>query len=99
MPFETPRNQEEENRLMAEMSAIVSRAYGNEAIRKEAYRLLMAHLANIETKYPDHRNYRMYHEALGSTAEEGDCSEFDFPGEDSIVLFINEQIKPLVEKV
>ena len=39
-------------------------------------------------KYPDARDYKVYHILIGSTVE-SKYKDTDFPGEDSIVKFIN----------
>lgn len=44
----------------------------------------------LQKKYPDFRNYRLYHLLILSSVGEGDCDKFDFPGDDSVEKFIDE---------
>jgi len=44
---------------------------------------------DLEKKYPDARNYRIFHEFIGSSENIPTQIREDFPGEDSIELFID----------
>jgi hypothetical protein len=46
----------------------------------------------IKDKYPDYRNYELYHLLVGSTPSIP-CEKFDFPGDDSIERFIRSFLK------
>lgn len=45
----------------------------------------------LESRYPDFLDYRLYHLLIGSTPSKK-CSKFDFPGEDSIEKFIQSAV-------
>lgn len=44
----------------------------------------------LREKYPDYENYEMYH--FGASTPR-DCVKFDFPGEDSVVKFIEDKYR------
>jgi len=53
----------------------------------------------LVSHYPNYSKIYMYHVLGSSTPQEGQVFDaFDFPGEDSVVKFINEEIAPLSEK-
>ena len=45
---------------------------------------------DLQNKYPDYRDYRMYHVLAGSNDPDGEKSvpKSDFPGQDSVADFI-----------
>lgn len=46
----------------------------------------------LQAKYPDYFNYRLYHAFIGGTSPEV-CTNFDFPGEDSVELFVQKLVE------
>lgn len=42
----------------------------------------------LQKKYPDCRDYRLFHLLIGSTPFDKGCYKFDFDGEDSVEKFI-----------
>ena len=57
---------------------------------RESYKLLLNFVKKLQDKYPDYQNYKIYHCLFGSSLpEKGNFKEEDFPGEDSIVNFLN----------
>ncbi len=50
----------------------------------------------LQSKYPDYRDYRLYHLLISSTV--GECPKYDFPGEDSVALFLETQQQTLPPK-
>ncbi|MEK7500569.1 MAG: hypothetical protein AAB642_00380 [Patescibacteria group bacterium] len=75
-----------------------------EKIRSELYRrnalgfheVMVDKAEELQSKYPDYREYRLYHLLISSTV--GECPKYDFPGEDSIELFLETQQKTLPPK-
>ena len=49
----------------------------------------------LRDKYPDYEDYKLYHLLIGSTVY--DRSKFDFPGEDSIIKFLEDKISDLTK--
>jgi hypothetical protein len=45
--------------------------------------------AKLKEKYPDYMDYRMWYVLVGGTPDYQGEEKFDFPGEDSVVEFIN----------
>lgn len=62
------------------------------------YQDVIANFAgHLEKNYPDHQQYLMYHILLGSSPRETPPN-FDFPGEDSVELFIDNLFEKAVKK-
>ena len=75
-----------------------------EEIRNELYKrngfgfheAMVDKAEELQSKYPDYRDYRLYHLLISSTV--GECSKYDFPGEDSVELFLETQQQTLSPK-
>ncbi|GEM_PF-1747963 len=56
----------------------------------DSYMSLLRFAEELKKKYPDYLNYRIYHFLIGSTPSNArKLIEEDFPGEDSVVNFMN----------
>ena len=77
---------EKETKLIR-LKEIVDRLYGIEDY--SGLNMIVRKSEDIRSKYPDYQDYRLYHLAAGSTPK-SECPKFDFPGEDSIELFLEE---------
>jgi hypothetical protein len=62
----------------------------NEFDEKEGIK--SAYQSHLEQKYPNVRRYRIFHELIGSSEDDPDMIREDFPGEDSVELFIDSLI-------
>lgn len=49
---------------------------------------------NLQKKYPEYGKYVMYHLLIGSTAPSS-CTEFDFPGEDSVEKLVDKAYRKI----
>ncbi len=58
-------------------------------------RELEAKLADLRTRYPDHKRYAWYHLAMGSSEH---CDFMDFPGEDSLERFTRKLYERIVPR-
>ncbi len=70
-----------------------------ELVEKDAYFITnkIAEFAkNLQKKYPDYHDYRLYCILVGSTPMNG-CSKFDFQGDDSVEFFL-ESLQKSLEK-
>jgi hypothetical protein len=45
----------------------------------------------LRQKYSNANKYRTFHLLIGSTPAPGECTEFDFPGDDSLEKFLEAQ--------
>ncbi|MCF7835581.1 MAG: hypothetical protein K9M15_00440 [Candidatus Marinimicrobia bacterium] len=59
----------------------------------EVHEKVVAYSDEIAGKYPDYRDYELYHALIGSGVPEGACSKFDFPGEDSVERFVEKLVE------
>lgn len=50
----------------------------------------------LQAKYPEYESYRVYHEVFGSS-QEPQYNLFDFPGEDSVEVFLYDPFNPRYE--
>ncbi len=55
--------------------------------REQIQQRIIAFARNLQSKYPDYSRYRLYHGFIGSTPSQPSLY-LDFPGEDSVELFI-----------
>ncbi len=55
---------------------------------RAAYEYVTIFARTLQERYPQCREYRLYHLLIGSTPM-GECNYFDFDNEDSIEKFIN----------
>lgn len=52
--------------------------------------LIVDYARNIRNKYPDdYKEYILYQILISSTPGEEGCPKFDFPGEDSVLVFLD----------
>jgi hypothetical protein len=51
----------------------------------------------LREKYPDYEDFRLYHALVGSGVGK-ECSKFDFPGDDSISVFLEKALNGLENK-
>ncbi|MFA5360102.1 MAG: hypothetical protein WC349_04065 [Patescibacteria group bacterium] len=58
---------------------------------KEIYNRVTNFSRGLEQKYPNAREYYLFHTIIGSSMDREHCKAgFDFPGEDSIVKYVDE---------
>lgn len=56
--------------------------------KAEAKKVIDEFMETIKKSYSDYDKYRLFHVLEGTPINEN-CTEFDFPGEDSVTKFIN----------
>lgn len=78
-----PQNTEDIEALRAEMLEIKSKIY----LDLDLYDKMAERVQELQKKYPDYKDYELYHIISGSTME-GSRKKFDFPGKDSLVKFL-----------
>lgn len=80
---------ENQEALISYCNELKTKAYK----RGEQFHDEMADFANqLLAKYPDAREYRMFHVLISSTPRKNEVfQKFDFPGEDSIAKFLEEE--------
>ena len=61
------------------------------------YEAVVNKAEELMAKHPDYKDYLLFHLLIGSTVE-GECANYDFPGEDSIKLFLETQQRTLPPK-
>jgi hypothetical protein len=67
---------------------ILSQAYKNAEDMMKLYASVSNFASGLEQKYPDARSRRLFHLLISSTPGPEDNNMEDYPGEDSIVRFI-----------
>jgi len=90
--FEGESQPEERGEEIAHVREMLNELYN----RKDGlafYEAMVDKAVQLKSKYHDFNKYRLYHLLISSTPAEGQTfSEFDFPGEDSIIKFLEDKV-------
>lgn len=83
--------------LVDQIRALKRKVYGKESgvtreERIERVRQVTVFAGTLKEKYPDFQRWRVYHALIGSTPGTSNLIEGDFPGEDSVVNFLESLI-------
>lgn len=81
--FEQLKNKEEK---IKELKEKWDAAHEKDAL--DAYNKCTNFAQELLKKYPDARDYRLFHILIGSSVDR-EMEKFDFPGDDSVEQFIN----------
>ena len=89
------QEQTREEKILNQLRAKLSSLYSG-ASKFEFHEKMVAFAEQLREHYPDsYSKYRLYHTLIQSTPKaENPPTMFDFPGNDSIEKFINEQHQP-----
>lgn len=91
-PLETEKSLGQEPINYDELREIKSKIFEEKDKKQmlKSHDLIVKFAKEIQSKYPDYQNYKIYHFLIGSSLpKEGNFKDEDFPGEDSIVSFLN----------
>lgn len=87
---------EQEPHVTERVRSLVSKVYGSEAggdDYEEGYNRSAEFARELQKKYPDYKRYRVWHVLIGSTPDESGIIEEDFPGEDSVIDFLEKVLQ------
>lgn len=73
------------NPSVEHVKELVAEIYGGSP---EKYGRMVKFARKLQSKYPDVKRRKLYHAMIGSSVEEMYDIDEDFPGEDSIVTFL-----------
>lgn len=87
------QNEKEREAILEYVRGLLSQVYRDRQRLSAAHESILAQAQFLRQKYPDYEAYRMYHLLIQSSPHEERLKFLDFPGEDSVVKYLESLAK------